>query len=581
MESPHDRPIELTARLADAAAPAGSRLFAGAGEMRRRCRNLDWSSTALGPVDGWPSSLRTTVAIVLASGFPTVLVWGEALVQIYNDAYIELIGRKHPDALGAPTHETWPEIRTIQEPIFARVFAGETVRVTDARYPLDRNGVVEDAFFTATFVPVRDERGVVAGSLSTLFETTEQVAGRRVNQELSDLLEDHAAALHAERGMVRTVMEQLPVGVAIAEARSGRLLVLNDAITRIWRARRPKTKSVAEYSHEWVGYTLDGRRIASDEWPIARAALHGETVTGWRCRIVREDGEPGLIEISAAPTRDENGEITMAVAVVTDVTERVQAEEERERLLAAAESARSEAERSEEAADEANRAKSEFLAVMSHELRTPLNAIAGYAELIDLGIHGPVTADQHADLARIKMSQRHLLGLINDVLNYAKLESGSVHYELADVSLAEALASAADLVAPQARARGLELVVRDFEAQLVVRADPDKLRQILANLLSNAVKFTPPGGRIELAARHADGVARVTVHDSGIGIPRDRLADIFEPFVQVRADLTRTAEGTGLGLAISRDLARGMGGELTAESRLGAGSTFTLELPLA
>jgi signal transduction histidine kinase len=247
---------------------------------------------------------------------------------------------------------------------------------------------------------------------------------------------------------------------------------------------------------------------------------------------------------------------------------------ERARLFEAEHAARAEAER-------ANRAKSEFLAVMSHELRTPLNAIGGYAEIMEMEIRGPITPEQREDLKRVQTSQRHLLGLINEVLNYAKLETGSVHYDLAEVRLCDVLTGAEALVAPQARAKDLTLSVAGCPPNFTARADAEKVRQILVNLLSNAVKFTQPGGRVELACAAAGGRVRLFVRDTGIGIAPDQLERIFEPFVQVRADLTRTAEGTGLGLAISRDLARGMGGDLTAESKSGVGSTFTLTLPAA
>ena len=263
---------------------------------------------------------------------------------------------------------------------------------------------------------------------------------------------------------------------------------------------------------------------------------------------------------------------------------------ERAQLYAAERAARAEAEAARARAEEANQGKSQFLANMSHELRTPLNAIAGYVQLIEMGLHGPVTDAQRDALARVDRAQRHLLGLITAVLNYAKLESGRVEYDVRPVAMAGVLEQVALLVAPQLAAKRLTFTVGTVDAaSRLVWADAEKLVQVLVNLLSNAVKFTPDGGQVRIAVlsrtagRDAGrgGVAFVRVTDSGIGIPRDRHASVFEPFVQVRGGYTRAHEGTGLGLAIARDLARGMGGDLRVRSREGKGSTFTVTLRLA
>jgi signal transduction histidine kinase len=231
-----------------------------------------------------------------------------------------------------------------------------------------------------------------------------------------------------------------------------------------------------------------------------------------------------------------------------------------------------------DAAQQANRAKSDFLAVMSHELRTPLNAIGGYADILRLGIYGEVNEQQRDALGRIMRSQKMLLSLINDVLNFAKLDTGLVQYNMADVPVDEVLAGAEVLVAPQLQAKQLKYSFEPGDATLLVRADREKLTQIVLNLLSNAIKFTPAGGTITLSSDAEEGWIRVHVRDTGVGIPEDRLESIFDPFVQVDRAFNRPHEGVGLGLSISRDLAQGMGGSLTVRSAPTEGATFTLRL---
>jgi signal transduction histidine kinase len=251
-------------------------------------------------------------------------------------------------------------------------------------------------------------------------------------------------------------------------------------------------------------------------------------------------------------------------------------------LYDVASAARAAAEAAQRDAEAANRAKSRFLSMMSHDLRSPLNAIGGYAQLLDLEIRGPMTEAQHQDVRRIKVSQEHLVGLIDRILNFAKLEGGKVQYDISDVPLDATIRVVEVFIAPQLLNKELEFRFEPWPehetGRVLVRADPEKLQQILTNLLANAIKFTERGGQISVSYELRDEDVVIHVRDTGRGIGADGLELIFEPFAQLARGLTPKAEGVGLGLAIGRELARGMGGDLTATSTLGTGSVFTLTL---
>jgi signal transduction histidine kinase len=241
----------------------------------------------------------------------------------------------------------------------------------------------------------------------------------------------------------------------------------------------------------------------------------------------------------------------------------------------------------------ANRAKSQFLAVMSHELRTPLTAIAGYADLLMIGVHGSLTEKQQDYMARIQRNEEHLLGLIEEVLDFAKIEAGQVALDIHGVRVHDALAAVEVLVEPELAKKSVIFTRQALDPSLGVRADPSRLRQILLNLVTNAIKFTNTNGVITIGAdrvaasrsgnalQSSGSTVEIWVRDTGIGIPAEQLERVLEPFVQVESGPTRRYSGTGLGLAIARDLARAMQGDLRLQSVLGHGTTATLVLPAA
>jgi signal transduction histidine kinase len=244
-----------------------------------------------------------------------------------------------------------------------------------------------------------------------------------------------------------------------------------------------------------------------------------------------------------------------------------------------AEHARSEAEAARAEAERANNSKTDFLAVMSHELRTPLTAIMGYEELLSDGITGPVTELQRQQLGRINASARHLLGLIDEILTFARVDVGRERVRWESMSVNHTLGDAAALVEPMASAKSLKLVVKLLNEDQSIQTDGTKLRQMLVNLLSNGIKFTEKG-EVLLGCAVSDGVLEVSIADTGVGIAAENIEYVFEPFWQAEQTATRKTGGTGLGLSVTRKLARLLGGDVTVASRMGAGTTFLLTLPM-
>jgi len=384
-----------------------------------------------------------------------------------------------------------------------------------------------------------------------------------------------------QAAIVRAALDALSAHVAVLDA-GGRIVTVN----RAWSdARVPAglfglgAVAGADYL-AMCGAALDAGRTGADAVRDAvLAVLHG---TIDRAEVVYAGGamndgdgagDANRCWYALRVTRCDGAEPAAAVVTHEDITAERQSYA-RERALLNERAGRT-------AAEAASRAKSEFLTMLSHELRTPLNAIAGYAQLLEMGVRGPVTPAQSEDLRRILRSERHLLGLINELLNLARVERGDVRIELSPVSLTAAVREVLELVEPQAASRSLTLAAECPESGVMANSDPEKLRQILINLLSNALKFTRSGGTVRVTCGVGGDGAFIRVDDTGVGIDDSKLQEIFDPFVQVHRGLANPGEGIGLGLAISRNLARAMGGDLQAHSRVGIGSSFELTLARA
>ena len=600
------------------------RLFAGPGEVRALARDLDWAATPLGDVPGWPAALRTAVRLMLAAPLPTSLWVGPAFALLYNDAYARLIGVNHPGALGRPGAAAWAEAWPSFAARFAAVRAGGPPEYADGvLIPASRGsgGVVEDAWFTYGLSALTDEDGQCVAVYNVAVEVTTRTRAERQARFLAELSEalqpltDPDAVMATAARLLGDHVGADRCAYAEVEADEDHFTITGDYA----RGDMPRIAgrfAMSAFGAEALRLSREDRPYVVDDAEADPRVTAAERAVYAQTRIravisvpLRKDGRfvAGMAVHQRTPRRWTSED----VALVSMVTQRcwesieraraVRSLHEREAALRA--TTEQLAERT-AAAEQAARLKAEFLATMSHEFRTPLNAILGYTQLLDMGVLGAVSPAQHAHLERLEASGRHLLRLVDDVLDVAKVDADRLDVREDVLPTSAVVAAALALVQPQATAKGIRIL--DLGAAgpgVPYVGDEHRARQILVNLLSNAVKFTPPGGQITVtcgaAAEPEPGVvpggpgaaqrrpenappagwAFVQVEDTGPGLDPELVGRLFEPFVQADGALTREQGGTGLGLAISRRLARLMGGDLVARTRPGAGATFTLWLP--
>ena len=482
-----------------------------------------------------------------APAFLAVLRGPEHCFEYANDAYRRLVG--HRAIIGRAVADALPEVREqgfieLLDQVYSTgtPYVGRAIPVMLERV---LGAPAEQLFVDFVFQPLTGGDGKIEGIVAHGSDVTDAVTARTV-------IEENASKF-------RFLADSIPVQVWSATT-DGLLDYVNLRAETFFGA-----PSSALIGTGWQSYVHpQDLALAGSRWAHSLSTGAPYEVE-FRLRGADDMYRWHLARGTAQ--RSTEGEILRWFGTNTDIEDAKRNEAELHRLTLEA--------------TEANRAKGDFLAAMSHELRTPLNAIGGYAQLIEMGVRGPVTEAMVEDLRKIQRSKDHLNTLVGGVLAFAKGGTGRIELQTRDVSVDSLLRSVLDMIAPQLAERGLILDPVEGDRDVVLHADEDKARQILLNVLANALKFTPTGGHITIwvASRESSGL--IAVRDSGIGVAREQLEAIFEPFVQAGSALHSRDNGVGLGLAISRQLARAMGGDLTVESVQGSGSTFTLELPRA
>ena len=558
---------------------AGADLFSGGGEMGALMRTIDWAATPLGPVEGWPQSLRTALGILLLTRHPTFIWWGPELVQLYNDGYRPILGaKKHPAAMGGRGRETWAEIWPVIEPMIATVFAGGATDERDGLLVLDRNGFLEECYFDYAYSPIRDESGGVGGVYVACSETTGRVLGERRLQVLGAVGAGAAGATSVEeaaRGVLASLSEA-PADVpfaAIYLPRGGELVRAAECGFPAGPVPLPASLGLdCGPADRWpVARVFRERRRLRIELPAGSPPLPGgpwpEPAKGARMLPLVHGGRTlGVLVAGLSPRLPYNKQCRNFLELLADHVGRALSgaealEEERRRATALA---------------ELDRAKTTFFSNVSHELRTPLALMIGPTED---ALAAPERALAGERLEAVHRNQLRLLKLVNSLLDFARIEAGRVEPAREPTDLAALTRELADAFRPAVERAGLALEV-DVPDRLGVAIDREMYEKIALNLLSNALKYTFTGG-ISISLLGAGDGVELRVRDTGVGIPAPEQARIFERFQRVEGTRARTAEGSGIGLALVAELARLHGGTVSVQSAPGAGSLFTVVLPAA
>jgi len=564
----------------------GYECLQGGGEMGAFMRSFDWASSALGPVDQWPQSLRTSVSICLNSRYAILIWWGPELVMLYNNAYRQIIGAKHPGALGRPGRECWPEIWHIIGPMLNGVMqSGEATWSNDLLLMLERGGYPEECYFTFSYSPIRDESGSIGGVFTPVADTTERVISERRMRTLRDL----AARASSAR-------EIHPACVAVAETLAENAHSIPFASLYLFDESRVSANLIATAGIE-IGSTAAQAAIRLSELPVPLS----EAVDSSELRVIDDLASiwgPLPCGAWAVPARSAvilpivmPGQMPSIGFVLAGTNPHKRVDQSYRTFfelvaghissVIAAASAYQEERRRAEALAKIDKAKTTFFSNVSHEFRTPLTLLLGPLEDALANRHGILPMGAAATLATAHRSALRLLKLVNTLLDFSRVEAGRAQVTYEPVDLAALTADLASNFRSLCEKAGLQLDVHcpPLRSTELAYVDREMWEKIVLNLMSNAFKFTLQG-KIEVRLEAKNGQAILTVRDTGVGISSDELPHMFERFHRIEHSRGRTHEGTGIGLALVQELAKLHGGSVGVESVLGYGSTFQVAIPL-
>jgi PAS domain S-box-containing protein len=561
------------------------RWLGGGGEMGALMRSKDWRGSPLGPLEHWPRSLQVSAGICVSSRFDLIVWWGPELVMLYNDSYRRTLGRKHPDALGRPGREVYPEIWDVIGPMLEHVLAtGEATWSADLLLLLERNGYPEETYHTFSYTPIRDADGRVVGVITPVSETTDEVISQRRLLTLRDLASRSVDAKNETEAweFAAKALGGNPYDIPFAVLyKFDREITSAEAVAFAGIARgnsflldvvdlhgeapiAPLIRRVVDQGEavEFTQLKKLGIPLPGGFWgvnptdlillPITQTGHEsgmGVLVAGVNCHKKLDEDYRGFLNLVA-------GQIAKSVADARVVDE----ERRRAESLAAL-----------------DRAKTAFFSNISHELRTPLTLILGPLEELRARATDP-TSVSLSELDLVHRNATRLLKLVNTLLEFSRIEAGRVQATYQAVKLGEATAEIASVFRSAMERAGLQFDIRCEEPRARMYVDKQMWEKVILNLLSNALKFTHTG-KISLLLTEKNGMAELRVEDTGVGIPAQEMPHLFERFHRIEGTHGRTNEGTGIGLALVQELVKLHGGTIRAQSELGRGSEFVVTIP--
>ncbi|MES2787373.1 MAG: ATP-binding protein [Pseudomonadota bacterium] len=519
------------------------------GEAGRRLLDINWSATSIGPMESWPQSLRIALGICLKSRFPMFVWWGPERINFYNDAYVPMLGKRHPAAFGQPAHQTWSDIWDVVGPQADHVMLeGGATWNERVLLVMERNGYVEDTWFTWSYSPIYDESGQIAGVFCACTEETARVVAEADRDRLIREAMGTVATL-------KTWFDQAPGFVALLRGPDFVFEMVNEAYYQLVGHRQvvglPVFEALPDVRNQGFEEILDG--VFTTGVPFIGKGI--------RVQVQEHPGaEPRerFVDLIYHPVRDGDERVIGIFAQGHDVTDQVIAVN---------------------ALKVADRRKDEFLATLAHELRNPLAPIR---QGVAIAKSPRVTEERRAwALAIIDRQVNHMAVLLDDLLDVSRISRGKVTLSIKPTSLRALIETAVETAQPLLdRKQHHFTVLADDDIELNV--DPVRMAQVISNLLSNAAKYTEPSGQVTVEVRRDASHVAISIRDTGIGLAPASLEQIFELFSQVSSSLQQAEGGLGVGLALSKGLVELHGGTLQAHSEgLGKGSEFVITLPVA